>query len=223
MESLLNTPIFWINKYLQEKLAGDLFTSSSAIPFFPGFTPADIDELSSSFVQNENGLFAVYDRMFKMRRSAFPHIRYEQVLYYFYATTNSPELPMLKLQEDMLRLLDRGDESAEDINKWAYNKSFDITDTDGTVVTIKNKFYFHNFKIFHLEETRDIIDFGTARTFAGNKIIIDYCYHQMTPTYQKENDGSYTNIKDINNADIPGTRVVLEDGPLDDGFENPPV
>jgi hypothetical protein len=37
--------------------------------------------------------------------------------------------------------------------------------------------YFHDLKVYQLEETRDIIDFGTARTFAGNKIIIDYCYH----------------------------------------------
>jgi hypothetical protein len=37
--------------------------------------------------------------------------------------------------------------------------------------------YFHEIKIFQLEETRDIIDFGTARTWAGNKIIIDYEWH----------------------------------------------
>jgi hypothetical protein len=41
------------------------------------------------------------------------------------------------------------------------------------------KFFFHDFKIYQLEEARDIIDFGTARTYAGNKIIIDYDYHQM--------------------------------------------
>jgi len=40
-------------------------------------------------------------------------------------------------------------------------------------------FYFHDFKVYQLEETRDIIDFGTARTYAGNKIIIDFDYHQM--------------------------------------------
>jgi hypothetical protein len=40
-------------------------------------------------------------------------------------------------------------------------------------------FYFHEFKVYQLEESRDIIDFGTARTYGGNKIIIDYDYHQM--------------------------------------------
>jgi hypothetical protein len=45
--------------------------------------------------------------------------------------------------------------------------------------SIDNMFYFHNFKVYQLEETRDIIDFGTARTYGGNKIIIDFDYHQM--------------------------------------------
>jgi hypothetical protein len=39
-------------------------------------------------------------------------------------------------------------------------------------------FLFHSFKVYQLEETRDIIDFGTARTYGGNKIIIDFEYHQ---------------------------------------------
>jgi hypothetical protein len=77
---------------------------------------------------------------------------------------------MIKIQEAVLRLMDRGDESAEDINAWAKGKSFE---------GMTCKFYFHNFKIYQLEEVRDIIDFGTARTYGGNKIIIDYDYHQM--------------------------------------------
>jgi hypothetical protein len=40
-------------------------------------------------------------------------------------------------------------------------------------------FYFHTFKVYQLEEARDIIDFGTARTYGGNKIIIEFDYHQM--------------------------------------------
>lgn len=39
--------------------------------------------------------------------------------------------------------------------------------------------YFHETKIYQLEEARDIIDFGTARTYAGNKVIIEYCWHKL--------------------------------------------
>jgi hypothetical protein len=48
---------------------------------------------------------------------------------------------------------------------------------DGSL--IDNMFFFHDFKVYQLEETRDIIDFGTARTYGTNKIIIEFDYHQM--------------------------------------------
>jgi hypothetical protein len=81
---------------------------------------------------------------------------------------------MIQTQEAVLRLLDRGDESAEELNAWCANRKVQLD--DGT--TVDNMFLFHNFKVYQLEETRDIIDFGTARTFGGNKIIIDFDYHQ---------------------------------------------
>jgi hypothetical protein len=83
---------------------------------------------------------------------------------------------MVKITEAVQRLLDRGDESAEEINNWCSNRRINLGITEGSV---DNMFYFHNFKVYQLEEVRDIIDFGTARTYAGNKIIIDFEYHQM--------------------------------------------
>lgn len=215
--SVLNTPVLWINKYLQEKLSiliseevnnkgiwntsvnysindlvGYLGTyyvakksstnktpdlspddwkvfdiSPDIVPFFPT-GPSTLETLQTQFP--ENGTMAVYDRMFRMRRGPFPHIKCEQLLYYFYATGLSPNLRMIKIQEAIMRLLDRGDESAQELNAWTRGKTLD---------GMSCKFYFHNFKIYQLEEARDIVDFGTARTYAGNKIIIDYDYHQM--------------------------------------------
>jgi hypothetical protein len=65
--------------------------------------------------------------------------------------------------------MDREDETAEELNAWAKGK---------TIGDLACKFYFHRFKIYQLEEIRDIIDFGTARTYAGNKMIVDFEYHQ---------------------------------------------
>jgi hypothetical protein len=163
--SVLNTPVLWINQYLREKI--ELLTDLSDVPFFPT-GPSTLETLQSQFP--EGGTMAVYDRMFRMRRGAFPHIKSEQILYYFYASGNQPILKMIQIQEAVMRLLDRGDESAEDINAWAKGK---------IIGEMTCKFYFHNFKIYQLEEARDIVDFGTARTYAGNKIIIDYDYHAM--------------------------------------------
>jgi hypothetical protein len=175
--SILNTPVLWINTYLQEKLSQYVqLTSNDLIPFFPT-GPNTIEALTTSFP--EGGVMAVWDRMFRMRRGAFPHIKCEQILYYFYAQANNPIPTMVQIQEAVLRLLDRGDESAEDINVWARNHA--------PIGGMTCKFYFHNFKIYQLEEARDIVDFGTARTYAGNKIIIDYDYHQTQDIIESVN------------------------------------
>lgn len=168
-DSLLNTPVLWINKYLQEKIS--LLTDIDA-PFFPS-TPSIIDDLTGSFP--EGGVMATWDRLIKMNRKGFPHIKCEQLLYYFYATADNNIENMVKIQEAVLRLMDRFDESAEEINNWCSNRQIRLDQN----TVIDNMFYFHNFKVYQLEETRDIIDFGTARTYGGNKIIIDFDYHQM--------------------------------------------
>jgi hypothetical protein len=84
---------------------------------------------------------------------------------------------MVKVQEAVLRIMDRFDETAEEVNNWCSNRQINLG-TDQSPDLIDNIFYFHNFKVYQLEETRDIIDFGTARTYGGNKIIIDFEYHQ---------------------------------------------
>jgi hypothetical protein len=168
--STINTPVLWINKYLQEKIVE--LTALQDIPFFPT-GPSTLETLQKQFP--DGGTMAVYDRMFRMRRGAFPHIKCEQVLYYFYHTADNTIENMVRVQEAVFRLMDRGDESAQDLNTWAKGKTI----VHPTMGEITCKFYFHDFKIYQLEEARDIVDFGTARTYAGNKIIIDYDYHQM--------------------------------------------
>jgi hypothetical protein len=176
---MLNTPVLWINKYLQNKIS---ILTDIDTPFFPS-TPSTLDALTGSFP--DGGVMATWDRLIKMNKRGFPHIKSEQLLYYFYATAENSVLNMVKIQEAVLRLMDRFDESAEEINAWCTNRQIELD--DGSI--INNMFYFHNFRIYQLEETRDIIDFGTARTYGGNKIIIDFDYHQneeLTQTYIPE-------------------------------------
>jgi hypothetical protein len=176
--STLNTPGLWINKYLQEKIYEG---TEIAIPFFPTL-PNTLDDLTEQWVTinderaSYKGVVSVYDRLIRMRRSPFPHIKGEQLLYYFYATQDNVTESMIEVQENVLRLMDREDETAEEINNWTKGK---------TIGGMTCKFYFHNFKIYQLEEVRDIIDFGTARTYGGNKIIIDFEYHQVSNKYEE--------------------------------------
>jgi hypothetical protein len=163
----MNTPMLWINNYLSENIP--LLTNLDQFPFFPS-TPSTINDLTQYFNQSTQGVAATWDRLIRMRRSPFPHIKQEQALYYFYAQGSSPTEVMVQIQESVLRLMDREDESASEINDWARGKVID---------GMTCKFQFHRFRIYQLEEVRDIIDFGTARTYGGNKIIIDFEYHQM--------------------------------------------
>jgi hypothetical protein len=184
----ISYPPIFINDYLREKLSLLLGPESVAVdvPFFPT-SPSTIEQLTQTATLNNTGnLFAVYDRMFKMRRKAFPHIKDEQLLYYFY----SLDIPtMVDAGQYIADLLDRGDESAQDLNLWIESKlvSGVYSKPDGVGTKEFLPVYFHDVKIFQLEESRDIVDFGTARTFAGNKIIIDYCYH--TKGYPKPETG----------------------------------
>lgn len=186
--SVLNTPALWINSYLQEKIASVVkqlgsdeiteFTDLPGIgvPFFPS-TPSSIDDITEQWIVINDerypygGLLATWDRLIRMRRSPFPHIKQEQILYYFYATQDGMTDKMVQVQEAVLRYMDREDETAAEINAWTKGRE---------IAGMTCKFYFHRFKIYQLEEVRDIIDFGTARTYGGNKIIIDFEYHQDT-------------------------------------------
>jgi hypothetical protein len=164
--SISNTPALWVNHYLEEKLIDLGF---DAVPIFPT-TPSTINDLTEYFPQG--GVMGTYDRMIRLRRSPFPHIKTEQLLYYFYATAENSVLNMVKVTEQVLRLLDREDESAEELNNWQKGKSITV---DGE--TIQSNFIFHKFRIFQLQEARDIVNFASAKTFGGNKIIVEFEYH----------------------------------------------
>jgi hypothetical protein len=191
----IDYPPIFINNYLAEKVP-ELLGEDSArfasqefnLRFFPT-SPTDIDALTQGFPTAQDDVFAVYDRMFKMRRTPFPHIKCEQLLYYFYKMSGDP-VALIKTSQHVQDLLDRGDESAQELNKWIAGKLSQEnplktpTLVNGVIkptITFGGEEFFlpffHEIKIYQLEETRDIIDFGTARTYAGNKIIIDYDWH----------------------------------------------
>lgn len=171
-DSLLNTPVLWINKYLEEKIP---LLTNIEVPLFPS-VPSILDDLTGSFPVG--GVMGTWDRLIKMNRKTMPHIKSEQIMYYFYATAENTIENMVQIQESVFRLMDRLDETAEEVNNWCSNRAINIG-TENIPDFIENMFYFHSFKIYQLEETRDIIDFGTARTYGGNKMIIDFEYHQM--------------------------------------------
>ena len=192
-----------LNSYIQDKIMG---ASSFALPMYPtmptdlsaatdGFTMAQLIGNDTNTRYTFNGALAIYDRMFRMRKTPFPYIKCEQVLYYFYSIDEAAVQTLFETTQLIQDLLDRGDDSAKDLNDWTLDlhasqgsRRIAVTDVASgeqelkPVVTIRGEDfllpYFHNIKIYQLQETRDIIDFATARTYAGNKIIIDYDWHK---------------------------------------------
>ena len=187
----MSNPAIFLNGYLSEMVPKYLEAYGTSVfnyfdggmKFFPT-SPTTIDELTNQLPSATEAPFAVYDRMFRFRRSAFPHIKCEQMLYYFYKTSTSSfeaaTASLIETAQAVYDLLDRGDESAQEVNAWTkskLNSSGKCVIGSGSSAATFNPVYFHQTKVFQLEEIRDIIDFGTARTYAGNKIIIDYDYH----------------------------------------------
>jgi hypothetical protein len=194
---IIHPPVL-INQYLADRIEeslSDRFTES--MRFFPTL-PTDINALTEQFPAAADNVFAVYDRMFRLRRGPFPHIKQEQLLYYFYKMAGDPEA-LIETLAVVFDLLDRGDESAQEVNSWlAKERNRQILqDNYSGFTTVKNAAtgqmqifdsigfngtdfllpYFHEFRIFQLEEARDIVSFGTARTYAGNKLIVNYEWH----------------------------------------------
>lgn len=168
-----------INHYLAEKLPlalPDRF--SGPMKFFPT-QPVDINSLSESFPESGKEVFSIYDRMFRMRKTAYPHIKYEQLVYYFYKMSGDIEALLESIQV-AYDLLDREDESAEDLNAWISSKVVK------GVITIGDKdfkpVYFHSLKVYQLQETKDVINFNTTRSYTGGKFILDYEYHTQDYT-----------------------------------------
>lgn len=174
----ISYPPVFVNEYLAEKVLDQIPDRfSGAMRFFPTL-PTDINALTEGFPEAANDVFAVYDRMLKMRRTPFPHIKQDQILYYFYKTNSDPEA-LIETTQIVADLLDREDESAQEINEWINSKTVNglVTFGTGSLARQFKPVFFHSTKIFQLQETRDIIDFATARTYAGNKIIVDCTYH----------------------------------------------
>ncbi len=192
----MTNPIVFLNGYLSEMVPQYLEEYGSSVfnyfddtmKFFP-VAPTTIDELTQQLPSASEAPFVVYDRMLRFHSGPFPHKKKEQLIYYFYkTTTQSSDAAMAVLIETIQAvedLLNRRDESAKEINSWIQSKLVDgvysVNGTDFDPVS------FSDTQVFHLQEARDIIDFGTARTYAGNKVILDYCYYTLdfnssTPT-----------------------------------------
>lgn len=170
-------PVF-INEYISERVTARLADRfSEPLKVFPSL-PVDINSISESFPAAASDVFASYDRMIKMRRSPFPHIKNEQVLYYFYKMNSDPEA-LIETTQVIADILDRTDESAQELNAWINSKTVDgvVTFGTGRLAREFKPVFFHETKVWQLEEARDVKSNYSARGYMASKLMVDYKYH----------------------------------------------
>lgn len=164
-------PPTWINGFIKAELEkyDDIGVSSGQTlgPIFAVGSGTNIDELYNNLLQSgqvTEPLMILYDRLMVFRPNTFyPHKR-EQLIYYIYGTQTSNVYNAATI---ISQLLDREDASAQDLNEWAHKNKGDK----------KYNVFFHNTKVYQVQESKDLIDYATANVLIQNKLIIEYDWH----------------------------------------------
>ena len=172
-------PPVLINGYLAEKIPQRLSGQFRGPMNFLPTMPSDINALSRTNPALANDVFCVYDRMPRLNRKAFPHIKCEQLVYYFYKMNGDPEA-LFETVQVVHDLLDRVDESGQEVNEWVQSKINNqgfVALGSGRLQKNFKPVFFHEFKVYSLEESRDIVSQQTNKTYVASKLIINYDYH----------------------------------------------
>ena len=183
-------PPVWINAYIQAELNNYGF-SVLTLPS----NPVAIDDLSKNRVDiprqfDDEGIplneqpdvIIQYDRLLRYRRSTLYPLKCEQLLYYVYSNASK----ILDVSTILSQLLDRADASAEDLNRWCrFNQDDSSTALYKDILEkslnnpLTNNVYFHDIKVYQLEEVRDLTELSSLRGLTLNKFIIEYDYHTI--------------------------------------------
>jgi hypothetical protein len=171
-------PPHWINAYLFNKLGGDygpqrvgMGINQTIIPFFAP-TATGREEIYQQLVSN-TGLaqptMITYDRLMRFRVSPFYGIKREQLIYTIYGSVQSVQ----NINIIVSQLLDREDVAAQEVNDWSRDNGISLNGQ-----TIDPNVFFHNFRVYQIDETRDLLELNSVNLSEWtSKIIIEYDYH----------------------------------------------
>lgn len=180
IDELTGFPPYFVNGYIQDQLEYfELLTGLEQIrPIIP-VTPTNIDDLYANYIGapgQQDPLMIVYDRMLRVNPSTMYMRKREQLVYTIHSSSLDKVLGAYRVISEALN---RSDASAEDVNRWATKNS--ILDEFGNPVA--HNVHFHNFRVYQINETRDLLDLSSVRTIFRNKIIIEYDYHVVGSYY----------------------------------------
>lgn len=151
-----------INKYLWQQFIDNApnFVSqyNGIVPIFPVR-----DSLGGDATWGTKP-YIVYDNMARVRTARFYGIRKEQLLY-----SVRGDVPQIFMLRDLITdVLDRGDDTAKDINAYAGEN-------------LNNpQIFFHDFKVFQMSATSEKTNNITNKQFFTTELIVEYQYHQQS-------------------------------------------
>lgn len=180
MHSKTGFPPLFINGYLEQQFKDFGLLNENSPSTYSPFMPVDPTSIYTQYdnlvEQTPDGvpLLIVWDRMLKVNPSPFYMRKREQVVYTIHSSSMDKVYGAHRVISEAL---DRMDASAEDVNAWTAKNP--IIDSDG--VSAQNV-YFHNFRVYQINETRDLLDLASTRVIFRNKIIVEYDYH-ITNSY----------------------------------------
>jgi hypothetical protein len=169
-------PASYINEYLYEQFSkySDINMAQSVngiIPFLPAAQAVNISDIYQDLqtsASNEVPAVLFYDRMIRLRSSAFPIGKREQVLYTVYGSIESCN----NIGNVMLGILDREDYSGQDLNQWMHENKTALQNKG-----LPMKVFFRSIRVFQADESQDLVELDNYRRGSIHKYIVEYDYH----------------------------------------------
>ena len=164
-----------INAYVKAQLErfGIVIAKPDSMgPIFPT-APSNIDDVYKNYINSPQigtPLYMQYERMLRFRPSTFYRHKREQLMYYLYCA-NQPTI--FDANRVITEALDREDSAAQDVNTWLAENP--VINGDGSAVP--HNIFFHRFRVYQADESRDVVELASARTVYANKLIVEYDYH----------------------------------------------
>lgn len=173
-------PGFIVNGYIEDELKRfDIVSPSQEFSAFIPVMSSSIDDLYGEFLSTDSSLpvYIAYDRLSRFRPSPFYRHKREQMVY----TIHGPLDKVYATARVIQAALDREDSAAQDVNLWSsknQDKWFEVGENKQATT---QPIFFHNFKTFQMDESRDLLELAAVRGIYRNKIVVEYDYHTVDP------------------------------------------
>lgn len=174
-------PPLFIAGYLKQQLIdfGLVPNNPEWTPFVPATMPMDIVSYYDQLIQlsgEPSPIVVQYDKLLRFRSTPFYRQKKEQMLLTIRCSSFDKKESASRI---IMEALDRQDASAEDINRWSAQNT--LLDDNGD--PIPKNVYFHYFRVYQVDESRDIVELSAVKTDFWDKLVVEYTYHTTDSNY----------------------------------------